>query len=195
MSVITIKANVESGVISVVGWRESEQAKRFLQKVKDYFSVPFNGFEIDLSRESGYIQRDYIYGVKKVAEWTKVDVDDSVDELLERFKKEYNERREQRIAELIEEERQKARLYRAQNGCLHCRSCYQIGDGDFKCSYSGDELNSKIADDYDQENSVHYCFAEKPMPTDNCKWLKDDYLLDRIKDKWNFPEEWGMWGY
>ncbi len=191
MSVITIKANVESGVISVFGWRESEVAKRFLQKAKDYFYVPFKGFKADLSSQGGYNQHRYIYGVKKAAEWLNVDVDGSVDELLERFKKEYNERREQRISELIEEERRKCK----EMNCLHCRSCYQIGDGDFKCAYSGDELNSKIADDYDGESGVHYCFAEKPMPTDKCKWLKEDYLLERIKDKWNFPEEWGMWRY
>ena len=188
MSVITVKADVEKGVIYLAGWKESNVAKAFEQKVKHYFYVPFKNGRIELAEETASNQYEYIYDIKTVAEWLKVDVDGSVDELYEKFKREYNEERDRIIAELIESERQSELK---QECSIYCRDCVCVGDGDFECAYSGDELNSKIADDYDPIKGVHYCFSDVPMRTSKCKYLTHEAILKRVKDRHDYPVAWG----
>lgn len=187
MSVITVKADVEKGVVYLSGWKESNVAKAFEKKAKQYFYVPFENSRVELAEEDASNQYGYICDIKTVAEWLHVDVDKSVDELFEKFKREYNEKRELRIAELIEAERQKEE----KADCSYCRHCICVGDGDYTCTYSGDDLNSKIADDYDPVNGVHYCFADVPVRTSKCKYLTDKYLTKTVQASREYPDEWG----
>lgn len=187
MSVIMVKADVEKGVIYLAGWKELNAAKAFQEKANAYFYIPFKNGRVELANVGSYNQYTFIQNIRKVANWLNVDVDGSVDELYERFKREHNEKRERRIAELIAEERQKHQG----EGCGYCRDCVCVGDGDYECAYSGDELNSKIADDYDPVKGVHYSFADKPMPTSKCKYLTEEYLRESVKSLWQYPEEWG----
>lgn len=188
MSVITVKADVEKGVIYLAGWKESNTAKTFEQKAGMYFYIPMKNGRVELANVDSSNQYSFIHGVKKVAEWLNVDVDGSVDELYEKFKRVHNEKRDKIIAELVEIERQSE----LKKECsVYCRDCICVGDGDFKCAYSGDELNSKIADDYDPVNGVHYCFADKPMRTAKCKYLTEEYLAESVKRSWRYPRAWG----
>lgn len=190
MSVITVKADVEKGIIYIDGWRESEKAKSFLKKAKDYFYVPFKGFEADLSKEGGYNRYRFLHGIWKAAEWTKTDVDKSVDELYEKFKAEYTEWRMNIIADLIAQERKKEIERGKKEGCRNCGDCTHYGDGDFYCEYAKEDLNFGIGEDYDGVRNIHRCFVDKPIPTANCKRYTDEYLMDSIKDK--IPDRWGM---
>ncbi len=68
-------------------------------------------------------------------------------------------------------------------GCGYCRDCKQCGDGDYYCAHSGDDLNSKIADEWDGIEGVHYCFAEKAYPNENCKYSEELKIIDNVLEE------------
>lgn len=81
------------------------------------------------------------------------------------------------------EETRRLNEERQREGCGSCRDCKQCGDGDYYCAHSGDDLNSKIADEWNGINGVHYCFAEKAYPSANCKHSEELKIIDNVLEE------------
>lgn len=64
------------------------------------------------------------------------------------------------------------------NGCICCQYCERIGDGWFKCKYSGDELETRISEYWDPITNVMVMFHEVGVPNEHCR----DYYNERIKE-------------
>jgi hypothetical protein len=103
------------------------------------------------------------------------ELEEEYQKLLHRLKNGYFTREIEGIRHLNEE--------RQKEGCGSCQDCKQCGDGDYYCAYSGDDLNSKIADEWDGMAGVHYCFAEKAYPSENCKHNEELKIIDNILEE------------
>lgn len=64
---------------------------------------------------------------------------------------------------------------RERNGCEGCRECARIGDGWFRCRYSGDDLEARFSEVYDPATQCMIIFHEVGIPNAHCK----DYYQER----------------
>lgn len=94
----------------------------------------------------------------------------------------YNQLREKALEELLLEERkafleQKRRTWecRERTGCEGCRDCERIGDGWFRCLYSGDDLEARFSEVWDPVSRCMIIFHEVGVPNAHCK----DYYQER----------------
>lgn len=67
--------------------------------------------------------------------------------------------------------------YRQEQGCDGCEFNIQIGDGDFKCGYSGDMLDSQFMSIWNVEHKCEDIFHETGIPNAHCK----DFYKEEIK--------------
>lgn len=64
---------------------------------------------------------------------------------------------------------------RQKTGCMFCKYSERIGDGWFICKYSGDELEMRISEYWDQVTNMMVTFHEVGVPNEHCK----DYYQER----------------
>lgn len=110
-------------------------------------------------------------------EWNKVEITDGVFAIKDKYEpiaeKERNEWEAARQAVLRQEKWES----RKKNGCGGCKHCMQIGDGWFRCLYSGDELDSRMYNEYNYVTNVYEMFHEMGEPNEHCK----DYVEVKTK--------------
>ena len=94
----------------------------------------------------------------------------------------YSELKEAAEEELILQERlafleckRRTWEYRQRTGCEDCNSCERIGDGWFRCKYSGDELEARFSEVWDPVTQCMLMFHEVGIPNTHCK----DYYQER----------------
>lgn len=90
-------------------------------------------------------------------------------------------REEQRQADFEREIELKKTVWknRKETGCMHCKYSIQVGDGDFTCGYSGDELDFKFTEVYNPDTKAMEIFYEVGKPNNHCK----DYFEEIEKDR------------
>lgn len=64
---------------------------------------------------------------------------------------------------------------RERDGCEGCMDCIRVGDGWFKCGYSGDDLETRFSEVWDPVTQCMIIFHEVGVPNAHCK----DYYQER----------------
>ena len=109
------------------------------------------------------------------AESCGVEVAQEVLEVIQALKAQAEDERilAERLAFL--EAKRKAWERRERVGCEGCQNCERIGDGWFKCHYSGDDLEARFSEIYDPVTQCNLMFHEVGIPNAHCK----DYYQER----------------
>ena len=113
------------------------------------------------------------------AETREIEITDEVRAELERWKdKGLEERLQEEKLAYIQKLRENWE-YRQKKGCAGCRQCERIGDGWFRCGYSGDDLDARFSEVYDPLTQCMLIFHEVGEPNEHCK----DYYQERKESR------------
>ena len=128
---------------------------------------------------SAFERRRTILNIEYNAKNNGIEVSDEVRayaETLEQAAKEEQERARKAQEAQAARERWESRK---KDGCDDCGYCQRMGDGWFKCKYSGDELDSRMSERWDGLRGVYELFYEVGVPNERCK----DFYRETVKRK------------
>lgn len=133
--------------------------------------IGFYGNALKLDKTGNPIY-DYnlLHDVIAIAEDYGVQVEDEVYDALNDYetaaRAEQDKINEEREASRLAEERRRRWESVKCNGCIDCANCRMVGDDDYVCRETGDDLPIKNCPGY--VGVTYYLFNYKPFPTDSC---------------------------
>lgn len=170
-----MRVEVKNGVIvcSAADWNKlADNERKFLSAC--YWTACWTDFDEEgnlVMRKSSYEADTYrtLINVLVNAANNHVEVTDEARAYKERYKtavmEEERRQKESHEAEIARERWDS----RKKHGCDYCKYCLKMGDGWFKCVYSGDELDSRLGEHWNVERGVYELFHESGEPNEHCK--------------------------
>ena len=180
-----MRIEMENGavVLSAENWKAlSEDEHKYLYKCYSYAMwvgfTPSGKLKMRVPDKVKY-KADLLQTAISYAESRGIEVADEVRAELEQWQEKAMEERllEDKLA-YIESLRRRWES-RQRTGCAGCRQCERIGDGWFRCGYSGDDLDARFSEVYDPETQCMLIFHEVGEPNEHCK----DYYQERKESR------------
>lgn len=179
-----VEVNEKKELVCVAeDWKKLTEAEhKFLTAC--YWDLIWSAFTEDgaLKFYQAYSGFNNVRRLKKMLSHAKefnITVNENVNEYVSAFERKEKAKREQEELEREIEMRKTVWKNRKERGCMHCSYCQQLGDGYFKCLYSGDDLDSRFMEEYNPIIKAMEIFHEVGEPNEHCKY----YFGEQINKK------------